>query len=477
MNHRVNWYDSIADRTGPRYIAIVEALSEAIQSGQLTAGDRVPPQRDLAKFIGVTPGTTARAYAIASKRGLISGEIGRGTHVKKEAAFPRLFQKPNPPMPSINFDSPSVYTNRSDQDSRLESLARPRAPSPRIQQVISEGLAQIAPDALVPSSDYQQYLTDFSPRHCNIGAEWLRQMGFKASPENIMLTAGAHIGIFLILSFQNLQTMPILTSAVTYGGMRNLKSINDRPMIEVEHDAEGMVPASLEAACRRGMGKMLFIQTAVHNPLSVVTPPHRREEIAAIARRYDLIVIEDNAALVAPPDDGPTVAELAPERTFLISSTSKSLTPSAPLGIVLGPPGWVNQLVTSMRMHHFYPSVLNYALVEWILKENIAKDIWADNADVVTRRGKIASSIIGPELFRPGPLSHNGWLSLPDGWHPDSFTVAARQAGIEVGASREFTIEGARHAQEGIRIALTGPQTDEELTRNLKILKGLLVQA
>ena len=87
-------------------------------------------------------------------------------------------------------------------------------------------------------------------------------MGFKATAENIMLTAGAHIGISLILAFQNLQTMPLLTSSVTYGGMRNLKSINNRPMIEVEHDLEGIVPASLEAACRRGMGKLLFIQTA-----------------------------------------------------------------------------------------------------------------------------------------------------------------------------------------------------------------------
>lgn len=474
MIENKNWFESIADRKGPRYVAIVDALSDAIHRGDLAAGDRLPPQRDLAKLIGVTPGTTARAYAIASKRGLIAGETGRGTHVTKEATFPQLFQEPKPSLHTTPFDVPSVYTKSEGPTPLLRNLAIPRAPSPRILQIMSAGMSAIAPDPLKSASDYKQYLTDFSPRHRDLGAEWMRRMGFKATAENIMLTAGAHIGISLILAFQNLQTMPLLTSSVTYGGMRNLKSINNRPMIEVEHDLEGIVPASLEAACRRGMGKLLFIQTAVHNPLCVVTSVYRREEIAAIAKRYDLIVIEDNAALAAPVNDGPSVAELAPERTFLISSTSKSITPSAPVGIVLGPPGWVSQLLTSVRMHHLYPSVLNYALLEWMLKEGVVEGIWEDNIDVVNRRGKIGSDIIGREYFRHGPLSQYGWLSLPNEWHPDAFSLAMRQAGIQVGSSREFTLQGATCAQEGIRLALTGPETDQELTENLKVVRGLL---
>ncbi|MEQ8929375.1 MAG: PLP-dependent aminotransferase family protein [Silicimonas sp.] len=464
------WFETIADRKGPKYVAIVNALSDAIHRGDLAAGDRLPPQRDLAKLIGVTPGTTARAYAIASKRGLIVGETGRGTHVTKEATFPKLFQEPKPPLQSTPFRVPSVYTRSREPSPQLRNLALPRAPSPRLLQTMSTGLYAIAPDALKSPSDYQRYLTDFSPRHYDLGAEWMRQMGFKATAENVMLTAGAHIGISLILAFQNLQTMPLLTSSVTYGGMRNLNSINNRPMVEIDHDLDGIVPTSLEAACRRGMGKLLFMQTAVHNPLSVVTPPYRREEIAGIAQRYDLIVIEDNAALVAPMNDGPSIAELAPERTFLVSSTSKSITPSAPVGIILGPPGWVSQLLTSVRMHHLYPSVLNYALLEWMLMEGVVKDIWSDNVDVVTRRGKIASDIIGHEHFRHGPLSHYGWLSLPDEWHPDAFSSAMHQAGIEVGSSREFSLRNAANAEEGIRISLTGPETDEELTENLEIV-------
>jgi len=49
-----------------------------------------------------------------------------------------------------------------------------------------------------------------------------------------------------------------------------------------------------------------------------------------------------------------------------------------------------------------------------------------------------------------------------------------RKAGIQVGSSREFTLQGATSAQEGIRISLTGPETDEDLMENLKVVKGLL---
>ncbi|MGX7874641.1 GntR family transcriptional regulator [Mesorhizobium sp. ORM6] len=68
--------------TGPRYMAIVAALAEDIEHGEVGPGDRLMPQRDLAHRLGVSVGTVVRAYRLAEQRGLIGGEIGRGTYVK-----------------------------------------------------------------------------------------------------------------------------------------------------------------------------------------------------------------------------------------------------------------------------------------------------------------------------------------------------------------------------------------------------------
>src|SRR3546814_16871437 len=70
------WIPKIDHRPAPRYRAIAEAISDAIASGELPSGTRLPPQRDLAWRLGVTVGTVTRAYDLAAQRGL---PIGRAS--------------------------------------------------------------------------------------------------------------------------------------------------------------------------------------------------------------------------------------------------------------------------------------------------------------------------------------------------------------------------------------------------------------
>src|SRR5215208_4622386 len=69
----------------PRYLASTEALADDVAGARLAAGAQLPTHRDLADRLGVTVGTVSRAYAEASRRGLITGEVGRGTFVRGRA--------------------------------------------------------------------------------------------------------------------------------------------------------------------------------------------------------------------------------------------------------------------------------------------------------------------------------------------------------------------------------------------------------
>ncbi len=71
----------IQDRQGPKYRAIAEAIAADICAGTLPPQTRLPPQRELAFALGVTVGTVSRAYGEIVRRGLVQGEIGRGTYV------------------------------------------------------------------------------------------------------------------------------------------------------------------------------------------------------------------------------------------------------------------------------------------------------------------------------------------------------------------------------------------------------------
>ena len=102
-----DWVPSLASLPGPRYLAFVAALEADIGAGWVKPGMRLLPQRDMAQRLDLSVGTVSKAYAEAEQRGLISGEVGRGTFVtdgrpavpSKGSRRPPSPAAPTPPSP------------------------------------------------------------------------------------------------------------------------------------------------------------------------------------------------------------------------------------------------------------------------------------------------------------------------------------------------------------------------------------------
>ncbi len=76
------WFLEIDAGDGrPIYEQIIAGIEEAVATGRLVAGERLPSVRDLAGELGVAPGTVARAYSALEQRGVLVTEGARGTHV------------------------------------------------------------------------------------------------------------------------------------------------------------------------------------------------------------------------------------------------------------------------------------------------------------------------------------------------------------------------------------------------------------
>ncbi len=75
------WLPDLTRSTSPRYMAIADLIEMDLRSGVLVVGDRLPPQRELAKRLNIDFTTVARGYVEAHKRGLVSSHVGRGTFV------------------------------------------------------------------------------------------------------------------------------------------------------------------------------------------------------------------------------------------------------------------------------------------------------------------------------------------------------------------------------------------------------------
>src|ERR1700736_4189381 len=77
-----DWDPDLSSSDKPRYLAIADALAADIGAGRLAVGDRLPPQRKLAKRLDVDFTTVARGYVEAQKRGLVESRVGQGTYVR-----------------------------------------------------------------------------------------------------------------------------------------------------------------------------------------------------------------------------------------------------------------------------------------------------------------------------------------------------------------------------------------------------------
>src|SRR5260370_198276 len=94
-----DWVPALASFPGPRYLAFVSALEADLAAGRVKPGMRLLPQRDMAQRLDLSVGTISKAYAEAEQRGLISGEVGRGTFVQRRRSEARCLA---PPEPTIN---------------------------------------------------------------------------------------------------------------------------------------------------------------------------------------------------------------------------------------------------------------------------------------------------------------------------------------------------------------------------------------
>src|SRR5688572_29128932 len=120
------WMPTLAaDR--PRYLAIADAIAEDLAAGKLNIGERLPPQRELAWRLKVTVGTVTRAYQEAERRGLLSGEVGRGSYLRdpaqRQSNLPSIIAA-EPGLLQMHIAAPPRVQSLKDIDAALQAIQR-----------------------------------------------------------------------------------------------------------------------------------------------------------------------------------------------------------------------------------------------------------------------------------------------------------------------------------------------------------------
>lgn len=450
------WKPNLEDKSGPMYRRIADAIAESIVDGILTERDRLPAQRDLAFELDISLNTVSRAYAEAMRRGLVCGEVGRGTFVRTAGPLPLLASQ--------------AGMHRSDDGPIDLSLNLPFAGGS------AEALAQTL-DALQGSTNlgsYLDYQTDGDQkRHAEAGAVWIRQTGLDASGDDVILTNGAQHGLMVALLSVVRPGDVLFTESMTYAPIMAMAQHLGLKLIPVAMDNEGLLPDALDAACKTTTGKVLYCLPTLHTPTTITMKPDRRKDIAKIARKHDLIVIEDDVFGFLPPDRPPPLACYAPERSLFITSVSKSLAPGLRVGYVHAPSKFRRSIRAAISLSCWMPPPLMAEVASIWINEGTAfhlNDFQRSEAQI---RQRIAKRILGMHGSEANPSGMHLWLPLPAHWRSDSFRIAAEEQGVKVLTGETFAVLQV-DAPRAVRLCLSHEPSRERVTRGLETIAGLL---
>jgi len=487
-----NWHPQIPDGQGPLYIRLADRIGEDIATGALAAGTKLPPQRDLAYDLGVTVGTIGRAYAVIRQRGLVSGEVGRGTFVLGSAPGSTLEEDPKPDLDrntlSSGVASPTTVSwlqgaMASPRDTAFAgtriSVPAPEAirfdstSAPEIGQAeaICRLTADITRDAPYEIASYTRTVPDSWRR---AGRLWLARSGWEPAEGSIVPTTGAQAAIMAIIAATTAPGDQIAFEDLTYSSIARGAALSGRRPVQVARDDEGPLPEDLARVCAQKHPKLLFLMPTMHNPTVRVMGAQRREDIVAIARQYNLWIIEDEVYGSLRDTDLDPIAALAPDRTFHVGSLSKSVTAGVRGGWLSSPLSHAQRIYTAHKMLTGGISFLLSELSARLVLSGAADDFRQKIQTEIAARHALVQNHLGAYEMDAAPDAPFLWLKLPEPWLSGTFKAAAAAENVLIDDEDEFKAGRSGNVYHRVRIGVTNPMTREETTKGLKTLQDLL---
>lgn len=470
----IAWTPDISNAEGPIYRAIADRLAHDVRGGILPVGTRLPPQRELAWRLGVTLGTVSRAYREAEHRGLIGGEVGRGTFVRGfEARIGSLLDGPHP-GPGTPWSAGDPVMEESLEGPETGPIAmQSNVPPPGPE-------AQIFRRTLAEMSETQGMadLLAYNPRDAarrfrRAGVEWLSRRGLDSNEDDIALSAGAHNGLTATMATILKPGQRLMTEALTYPGIKTVASLLNLTLVPGEMDEEGLTAECVAIEAAAGRIDAIYTVPVLQNPTNGIQSEARRAEIAAICERYEIPIIEDDICGLFIDDAPPPLARHAPSMGYYVTSLSKTLAPGLRIGYVHTPRRMRDHVAASVRASTWMASHITAEIATRWIESGAADRILAERKAALTRRNGIAREIFEGHDFRMPEGALHLWLTLPREWRASQFVAAAAARDVVLTAAHAFTV-GEAPSPGAVRICLGGPREDARVVEGLTRLRRIL---
>ena len=416
-----------------RYKAVVDRYAQAIRSGQLPAGSRLPTHRTLAAGERISLATATRVYRELEEMGLVSGETGRGTFVR-DLSLP----------PGHGVDQQVVAADVVDLNFNYPSL-------PEQGDALREALRQLAMAGDIDSHlRYQPHAGRLAER--DIIARHLTCQHFAPDAENVLIVNGAQHGLAVTVMGLLRPGDVVAVDALTYSGFKALAALYHLELAAIPCRPEGPDLQALQTLCQQRRVRAVYTMPTLHNPLGWVLNTGQRQALADLARQHDLLIIEDAAyaRLVSHPP--PPVVSYAPERTVYVTGFSKNIATGLRVGVVISPPRYRPEIERAIRATTWNtPTLISSLICAWIEDGTVAR-FETQKRQNARQRQQVAREVLCGLPVVSHPDSYFVWLPLGEESRADRLANALMERRISVSTAEPFCVSTT--IPQALRIAL-----------------------
>lgn len=407
----------------PLYVQIADQLADAIEDERLRPGDRLPAMRDLARMLDCALVTVSQAYELLTSRGRAVSRVGKGTFVT---------QAPDRGEPFARRWEPDVgrFARAERMEGVMERLTRATA-----QGAITLATGHPAPETF-PLHDFarafHRTLLDDPPELmqyrattgdadlCETLAGLLRSRGCDACAADIVVCSGAQQAADLVATVLLEERSVVASESPAYSGTLGVFDARGVTYVEIASDGDGMRPDDVERVFAEYRPRLLYVNPVAQNPTGALLTPRRAKQIVALARRYDVVVLEDQTGWQltydAPPPP-PLSAFDSDGRVMLMESLSKSIFPALRIGYIACKGRLVEALeLAKARTDVFTSTLTQRALWRFMSGPGYPRHLRGARTLYRERRDaflEALSEAIPWAAVRPPAAGTNLWLALP----------------------------------------------------------------
>jgi DNA-binding transcriptional MocR family regulator len=450
-----NWLPSRDSLNSPLHTSLATMIASAIEDGRLLPGQQLPTHRKLAEELELSVNTVSKAYDILRRQNLIDGQIGRGSYVADTGK---------------SDDQP--FKLESEPDNLFDmSMSRPMFSQLHVEAM--QSMLKTIHVAFDPALYLATRPNVGHESHRKTGVKWLARCGVETTADSILMTNGVTHGSAAAMSAVLRPGDVVLTDKITHHLVVSNSSYVGYRQVGLETDMHGILPDALEKACAELSPKALYLLPSLANPNVHMMPEERRRQIAEIAQKHGLHIIENDALGPVAKDRPPPISTFAPELSIYLTTFTKCTISGLRAGYAVVPDHLMPVMTARLMVFGWMATPIICEIASRWVEDGTADKLIEWQREKLAERYQIASQELAGFDWKGHPGGLHLWLKLPNDWDSNSFVAHARELNVSVSPEAPFLSPKAIPTN-AVRVSLGSIRETDRFRRALRLLVGLL---